>query len=285
MGGPFSRLHELHQRAGVRPRAGLGHDDGADRLAPFGVRNADHRDHRDIGMGREHILHLTRKDVEAAGDDHVLLAVEDEHVAALVLARDVAGVQPAVLQGLGRHVRPLPVFLHHMRRAHADFARLAGGDLPILVVEDADLAGRDRHAAGFEQLRPRRVVIALGQDRDRIAFGLSVQLRENRADALDALDQPRRRHRRGAVEQIVERRQVGASQLRMIQQHIDHRRHEHREIDFFARDGGEHGLRIKTLEHMHRAALEERRQHLRARDMADRRDGEIARRIGNFEIG
>ena len=71
----------------------------------------------------------------------------------------------------------------------------------------------------------------------------------------------------------------------MIQQHIDHGRHEQREIDLLALDGLEYRLGIKTLQHMHGAAAHQRRQHLCARDMADRRDREIARRIRNFEVG
>ncbi len=71
----------------------------------------------------------------------------------------------------------------------------------------------------------------------------------------------------------------------MIQHHIDHGRHEQREVDALARDGHEHRLRIETLEHMHGAAAYQRRQHFGAGDVADRRHREIARRFRNFEIG
>ena len=172
-----------------------------------------------------------------------------------------------------------------MRRAHADLAGLAGRDLLVVLVEDLDLAGGDREAAGQKQLGRLRIVVGLAQHRDRIAFGLAVKLREHRADPLDALDQPARRHRGSAVQQQFERGEVGLVERGMIEQHIDHGRHEQREIDPLARDGLEHRLRIEAFQHVHRAAAHQRRQHLGAGDMADRRHREIARRLGNFEIG
>ena len=75
------------------------------------------------------------------------------------------------------------------------------------------------------------------------------------------------------------------SSERMIQHHVDHRRHEQGEIDLLAFDGLEHRLGIKTLQHVHGAAAHQRRQHLRARDVADRRHRQVARGIRNFEIG
>ena len=67
--------------------------------------------------------------------------------------------------------------------------------------------------------------------------------------------------------------------------HVDHRRHEQREIDAFALDGLEHGFRIEPLQHVHGAAAYQRRQHFGAGDVTDRRHCEIARRVGKFEIG
>ena len=186
------RLHEVDQFVRIRLGTFARHDHGGDGLAPFVVGHADHGDHRDIGMLRQHILDLARKDVEAARDDHVLLAVEDEHVAALVLARDVAGVQPAALERFRGRVRSLPVFGHHMAGAHADLAGLAGGDFLVVIVEDLDLTGGDRESAGQKQLRRFGIVVSFAQDRHRIAFGLAVKLREHRSDPLDPFDQPAR---------------------------------------------------------------------------------------------
>jgi hypothetical protein len=128
-------------------------------------------------------------------------------------------------------------------------------------------------------------VVFLAQDRHRIAFGLAVELREHRADPLDALDQPRRRHRRGAIKHELERGQVGLAERGVIEQHIDHGRNEQREVDALTCDGVEHRLRVEAFEHVHGAAAHQGRQHLGAGDMADRRHGEIARAVGDLEIG
>ena len=172
-----------------------------------------------------------------------------------------------------------------MRRAHADLAGLAGGDFLVVIVENFDLAGGDREAAGQEQLRRFGIVVGLAQHRHRIAFGLAVKLREHRPDPLDAFDQPARRHRGRAIQQQFERGEVGLVERGMIQHHVDHRRHEQREIDLLALDGLEHGFGIKTLQHVHGAAAHQRRQHLCAGDVADRRHRQIARGVRNFEIG
>src|SRR5206468_3076347 len=63
------RLHQIDQLVRIRLSAFARDDHGGDGLAPFIVGHADHGDHRDVGMLRQHILDLARKNVEAAGDD------------------------------------------------------------------------------------------------------------------------------------------------------------------------------------------------------------------------
>src|SRR5262249_21204676 len=77
VGAALAILDELHQRFGFRSLALLGDDQRRHRLAPLLVRHADHRHHGDVGMGGDHVLDFTREDVEAAGYDHVLLAIDD----------------------------------------------------------------------------------------------------------------------------------------------------------------------------------------------------------------
>ena len=72
------------------------------RLAPFLVGNADDRAFGDVGVLVERLLDLGGIDVLAAGDDHVLDPVDDIDEAVLVHIAAVAGVQPAVAQGLSR---------------------------------------------------------------------------------------------------------------------------------------------------------------------------------------
>src|SRR5689334_16035326 len=102
----------------VRDEVGLGerrplglHHQRLDGLAPLLVRYADDGDLRDVGMAEDDVLDLDRRNVLAAGDDHVLLAVADRQVALVVDGAAVAGVEPAALQRLRRLLRLLPVAL------------------------------------------------------------------------------------------------------------------------------------------------------------------------------
>jgi hypothetical protein len=174
--------------------------------------------------------------------------------------------------------------LHRVRRAHADLARLAGRYLLVVLAAQTHGTGGDGEAAGGEQLGTSGVVIAPAQHAHRIAFGLPIELAEHRAEPLQPLDQPRRRHRRGAVENELERGEIGAVERRMIEQHVDHGRHQQREVDPFALQRDEEALGIEAPHQMDRAALEQRGQHLRAGDMRDRRSREITRRFGQLEI-
>jgi hypothetical protein len=88
-------------------------------------------------------------------------------------------------------------------------------------------------------------------------------LREHWSDPLDALDQTARRHRGCAIQQEFERGEIGLVERGMIQHHVDHRRHEKREIDLLTLDGLEHGLGVETLQHVHGAAAHQCRQHFR----------------------
>ncbi len=66
-------------------------------LAPLLVGHADHRrPRRTVRVAEHSVLDLDRRDVLAAADDHVLLAVGDRHVAVVVDRAAVAGVEPAV---------------------------------------------------------------------------------------------------------------------------------------------------------------------------------------------
>ncbi|CFR78225.1 Uncharacterised protein [Mycobacterium tuberculosis] len=72
-----------------------------------------------------HVLDLPGEHVEAAGDDHVLDAVDDVVEAIGVLAGQVAGVQPAVFKSPRRLVWQIPVTARQQRSADTDFADFA----------------------------------------------------------------------------------------------------------------------------------------------------------------
>ena len=102
-------------RFGVMRVARLDRDDRHAGLAPLFAGNADHGGLRDRRELVQHVLDLGRIDVLAAGDVHVLPAVDDVVEAFVVDPRGVAGVQPAVGEGRGVGVRPVPVARRDVR--------------------------------------------------------------------------------------------------------------------------------------------------------------------------
>ena len=77
-------------------------------------------------MGVDRLLDHLRIDVEAAGDDHVLLAVDEIEIAVVVHVADVAGEEAVADECFGGFLRPVPVALGDVRALDADFADLAG---------------------------------------------------------------------------------------------------------------------------------------------------------------
>ena len=84
-------------------------DEGGDDLAPALVGKADHRHFGHGGMQRQAALDLDRRDVLAAGDDHVVDTAGDEQVAVRVEVAGVAGEVPALAQRLGVGFGPPPI--------------------------------------------------------------------------------------------------------------------------------------------------------------------------------
>jgi hypothetical protein len=73
-------------------------------------------------MAVQRLLDLRRLHIEAAGDDHLLLAVDDGWLAVPVHPRQVAGMQAAILHCRGRQFRFMPVAGEHIRAADHDLA-------------------------------------------------------------------------------------------------------------------------------------------------------------------
>ena len=182
--------HHRDQRFSRDACAGLEYNDCLDRFAPFVVRHANDSRARDRRMPGKHILDFSRKDVETAGDDHVLAAIDDVEKTVGIATRKIAGVEPAVAKRLGRLLRLFPVAGHHQWPATADLADLAIGHLIAVVIEQPDLEIADRRAAGGQPLRMVfGVVVHATQHRDAIGrFRLTIELHENRAEAFHAFD-------------------------------------------------------------------------------------------------
>ena len=73
----------------------VGDHDRDDAFAPLRVLTADHGGVEHRRVAEENLLDLDRVDVLAAGDDHVLLAVDEGDEALGVHAPEVARVEPA----------------------------------------------------------------------------------------------------------------------------------------------------------------------------------------------
>src|SRR5690349_13894937 len=78
----------------VETCAGLQHDRGHHALAPAGIRHADHGRLADLRQLVDDALDLGRRDVLAAADDHVLLAVGQVQETVVVEMADVARAEP-----------------------------------------------------------------------------------------------------------------------------------------------------------------------------------------------
>src|SRR3954452_11241727 len=116
------RAGVLDDRLGRQLGAGLRYDRGRDRLDPARVRDAEDRDLGDTIELVDRLLDLAGGDVLAAGLDHVLLAVDDVELAGLVDVPEVAGVEPAVAEGLAGLLLVLVVSQGRVRRAVHDLA-------------------------------------------------------------------------------------------------------------------------------------------------------------------
>ena len=122
-------------------------DEGLRHLAEVLVVDADRRG---LGHGRmrsERVLDLARVDVEATDDHDILLAIDERQRAIGAVHRDVAGVQPAVTQGVRRLVGHLPVAAHHLWPTNQQLTRAPRRNvLAGIEIDAAHIGTRDRRA-------------------------------------------------------------------------------------------------------------------------------------------
>src|SRR6185312_13131923 len=98
------------------------------------------------GVGEDRALHFDGRNIFAAADDDVLLAVDDVDVSLLIPDSHVAGVQPAARHHSGGGFRLLIITVHHQVAANHNFAdRLhVARNIVHLAVHHANLAARNR---------------------------------------------------------------------------------------------------------------------------------------------
>jgi hypothetical protein len=163
-----------------RAVAGLLDDEGLDLFAVAGVRNSDDGDQRDCGVLHEHLLELARVDVEPAANDHVLGPVDDEVEAVRVLARQISGAEPTVVDGLRRRLGALVVALHGVVALDRDLPDRAGLVVEIrpVVVDELHLHPGDGPA---DRADPGLLAV-LGEGRNRRRLREPVALEDRHAE-------------------------------------------------------------------------------------------------------
>lgn len=100
-------------------------DEGFGGLAAVLVGNTEHDHLVHAWYGIDRLLDHLRIDVEAARDDHVLLAVDQEEIAVGIDIADVAGEEAAVDEGLRGSFGLIPVAFGDVRALDADLADFA----------------------------------------------------------------------------------------------------------------------------------------------------------------
>ena len=208
--GTLNAARRSRQKATSSSSAGVppsrGDDDRGHGLDP--VAGGDPEDGA-LGDGRvlvEHLLDLAAGHVLPARLDHVLLAVDDRDVALLVEGAEVARVEPAAREALGRLPGVAPVAERGVRAAVDELAQLARGDVATLVVDDARL-DQERRPAGRARLAD--LVLRAQHGGQRRHLGLPVEVEEaHPGQALAELVEHLHRHDRGAVVALAQRAEV-----------------------------------------------------------------------------
>ncbi len=96
-----------------------------DVLSALRIRDADAAGFLHLGMLVKDLINIPRVDIEAAGYDHVFLAVHDIEVTVFIHFPDVPGITPSVPDHVGRFLRLVQVALHDLGTLDDDLSRLA----------------------------------------------------------------------------------------------------------------------------------------------------------------
>src|SRR5690606_39319411 len=104
--------------------------------------------------GGQNGLDLLGIDVLPTADDHVLDPVHDGEIAVFVETADIAGVQPAVDDGLGGFLRPVQIAAHHRRSGDDDLTVLAGRQGRTVGAHDPELLSPQCRADGDDLADP-----------------------------------------------------------------------------------------------------------------------------------
>ena len=172
----------------------------------------------------QHVLDLGRIHVLAARDVHVLPAVDDIDEAFVVEARGVAGLQPAVGEGRCRRVGLVPVARRDVGPLDQQLAdRRPARTSLALVVDDADRRCASSPCRPSPTLRIASAASSIGAGRAGLGHAPALDQRHAaRAPSFRGWRAHRARRRRPA---ILQAREVGALELRMLHHELVGRRH------------------------------------------------------------
>ena len=193
--------------------------------------------------------------------------------------------------GLGGGLGVLVVARHHQRAAHADLAALAARQLAAVARPGSPRAPAAR--AGRRTTAARRAPAAVGvevvgrrhhRDHHR-RLGLAEQLRHHRADPVQRLLEPGRRHRRGAVPEALQRARGPSRRApSCAEHHVDQRRRQERVGDPVPLDQREEPADVGRAHDHDLAAERQDREAQHAGGVGQRREREVdraARRTGS----
>src|SRR3546814_9379507 len=93
-------------------------------------------------MRKQQRLDFLRRDILAAANDDILLAVGDEQIALGIEPADVAGAVPAARQEGARIERGVEITEKKLRPARADLAVGTGRHVMAVVVDEAHFGDR-----------------------------------------------------------------------------------------------------------------------------------------------
>ncbi len=190
------------------------HDERARDFAALGIRERHDRRVRHRRMRQQHGLELRRRHLQSLVLDQLLHPVDDEEVAVVVHAADVARAQPP----FAVHHRPrlgqaTQVTAHDLRTANPNLAVRAGRDVGAgFDVDDARF--RVRNGPADRSRLDRRVL--RGDERRGARFREAISLLQDAADAACALLGDVVAERRRPREQLADRREVAPRDGRML---------------------------------------------------------------------
>ena len=245
------------------------HHEAERRLAPFIVRDADDATVEHRGVLLEYRLDVGGKDVLAAGEDHVLLAVDDEKIAILVEPAEVAGAQPGppfrvVPQRLGGGLVAVVVTAHHEARPADDLTGFARGQFAAGLVDDPEVGARHR-LADRGRLRQHVLRVERGDD----ALGQPIEFDQPAAEL--GGDPPLQVdvHRRADRAHVLHGAHVAMPEGGVLDHLLELQRHHGDMRAAVLLDFGEEFRRLEVLHHHDGAAGEEAAQHRQPADVGE----------------